>query len=128
MKEGSANDVLPLNNITMTNIEKTLGAIKAMKRKVDSLTIEIDVGDYWTVDVNVGDYWTVEIDVGDFWTFHKSLDTLAEGPREKVLVAELGASMRQIEARGKMDKPQYLKLSKQIDGIIRWLESIKAKA
>lgn len=109
----------------MAQIDNILENIKAMKRKIDSLTIDVGAGSYWTVHV---DFWTVEVEHGDYATLHRSLSSLTQSREEEQLVEELRMSMHQVKSRGKMCKNAYCKLNVLLEQGILWLESLKAKA
>lgn len=108
----------------MAQIDSILESIKAMKRKIDSLTIDVGASNYWTVHV---DLWTVEVEHGDYATLHESMSSLAQSREEEQLVEALSMSIHQLKSRGTMCKNAYCKLKMLLEKGILWLEDLKAK-
>jgi hypothetical protein len=106
----------------MAQIERILGNMEAVKRKIDSLTVDVAGRDHWAVHV---DLWTVEMRYGDFWNLHQSLSTLARNSAGEQLVTELGMSIHQVRTRGKMCKRAYTKLNYLLEHGIGWLEELR---
>lgn len=88
----------------MPTINKTLGNVKAMKRKVDTLNIEVNVGDYWT---------TI-----------RELKALSKGTPNARIIELLSTDLQRFEKTH--DKALMPKMSSKLTTIIDWLGSLEA--
>ena len=91
----------------MPSINKTLGNVKAMMRKIDTLTVEVNVGDYWTT--------------------HSELEELSKGTPQAKIVNALATGMRPLSLSKKADKATILRIKNNLQAIIDWLGSLEAQ-
>ena len=104
--------------------------VQTMKRKIDQLVVQVDVGAFY-VDVQVGEFYIdvhvgefmLQVDVGEFFTTLKELELMSKDTPYAKTVESLSSDMQKLASEGEKEKPLLLKIQGELIAILDWLKS-----